>query len=135
MQNDSCVVTQAARNVIITNYIARMLRAQIVRVIPALPGKNTVGIEIPSEQRSIIRFGDVVKSARFRTEALTLPVALGVDTFGNPVIEDLVHMPHLLVAGTTGSGKSVFIHNLIAGLVCKKSANGMRFVFLNPKLV
>ena len=127
--------TKAARIVSIANDIARMLRAQSVRVIPALPGRNTVGIEIPSEQRSIIRFGDVVKSARFRTEDLTLPVALGVDTFGNPVIEDLVQMPHLLVAGTTGSGKSVFIHNLIAGLVCKKSAREMRFVFIDPKMV
>ncbi|OLC38781.1 MAG: hypothetical protein AUH81_03370 [Candidatus Rokubacteria bacterium 13_1_40CM_4_69_5] len=127
--------TKAARIVSIANDIARMLRAQSVRVIPALPGRNTVGIEIPSEQRSIIRFGDVVKSARFRTDELTLPVALGVDTFGNPVIEDLVQMPHLLVAGTTGSGKSVFIHNLIAGLVCKKSAREMRFVFIDPKMV
>src|SRR5437879_12115751 len=135
MQNDSCVVTQAARNVIITNDIARMLRAQSVRVIPALPGKNTVGIEIPSEQRSIIRFGDVVKSARFRSEELTLPVALGVDTFGNPVIEDLLQMPHLVLAGTTGSGKSVFINDLIAGLVCKNSAKEMSFVFIDPKMV
>src|SRR5213593_4508793 len=127
--------TKAARIVSIANDIARMLRAQSVRVIPALPGKNTVGIEIPSEQRSIIRFGDVVKSARFRTEELTLPVALGVDTFGNPVIEDLVHMPHLLLAGTTGSGKSVFINDLIAGLVCKNSAKEMRFVFIDPKMV
>src|SRR5881397_3325660 len=127
--------TKAARILSIANEIARMLRAQSVRVIPARRARNTVGIEIPSEQRSIIRFGDVVRSARFRTEALTLPVALGVDTFGNPVIEDLVHMPHLLVAGTTGSGKSVFIHNLIAGLVCKKSAKGMRFVFIDPKMV
>jgi S-DNA-T family DNA segregation ATPase FtsK/SpoIIIE len=127
--------TKAARIVSIANDIARMLRAQSVRVIPALPGRSTVGIEIPSEQRSIIRFGDVVKSARFRTEELTLPVALGVDTFGNPVIEDLVQMPHLLVAGTTGSGKSVFIHNLIAGLVCKKIAKEMRFVFIDPKMV
>ena len=127
--------TKAARIVSIANDIARMLRAQSVRVIPALPGKNTVGIEIPSEQRSIIRFGDVVKSARFRTEELTLPVALGVDTFGNPVIEDLVQMPHLLLAGTTGSGKSVFINDLIAGLVCKKSAKEMRFVFIDPKMV
>src|SRR5438309_7308770 len=127
--------TKAAQIVSIANDIARLLRAQSVRVIPALPGKNTVGIEIPSEQRSIIRFGDVVKSARFRTEALTLPVALGVDTFGNPVIEDLVHMPHLLLAGTTGSGKSVFINDLIAGLVCKNTAKEMRFVFIDPKMV
>jgi S-DNA-T family DNA segregation ATPase FtsK/SpoIIIE len=127
--------TKAARIVSIANDIARMLRAQSVRVIPALPGRSTVGIEIPSEQRSIIRFGDVVKSARFRTEELILPVALGVDTFGAPVIEDLVQMPHLLVAGTTGSGKSVFIHNLIAGLVCKKIAKEMRFVFIDPKMV
>src|SRR5207249_12035180 len=67
-----------------------MLRAQSVRVIPALPGRSTVGIEIPSEQRNIIRFGDVIKSPRFRGDELTLPVALGVDTFGNPVVEDLI---------------------------------------------
>ena len=127
--------TKASRIVSIANDIARMLRAQSVRVIPALPGKNTVGIEIPSEQRSIIRFGDVVKSARFRADELVLPVALGVDTFGSPVIEDLVQMPHLLLAGTTGSGKSVFINNLIAGLVCKNSAKEMRFVFIDPKMV
>ena len=127
--------TKAARIVSIANDIARMLRAQSVRVIPALPGRNTVGIEIPSEQRSIIRFGDVIKSPRFRSDELTLPVALGVDTFGNPVVEDLVQMPHLLLAGTTGSGKSVFINNLIAGLVCKRTAKEMRFVFLDPKMV
>ena len=127
--------TKSARIVSIANDIARMLRAQSVRVIPALPGRNTVGIEIPSEQRSLIRFGDVVKSARFRSDDLTLPVALGVDTFGNPVIEDLVQMPHLLLAGTTGSGKSVFINDLIAGLLCKKSAKEMRLVFIDPKMV
>jgi S-DNA-T family DNA segregation ATPase FtsK/SpoIIIE len=127
--------TKAARIVSVANDIARMLRAQSVRVIPALPGRSTVGIEIPSEQRSIIRFGDVVKSPKFRTEEFTLPVALGVDTFGTPVIEDLVQMPHLLLAGTTGSGKSVFINDLIAGLVCKKSAKDMRFVFIDPKMV
>src|SRR3989440_1060070 len=127
--------TKAAKIVNIANDIARMLRAQSVRVIPALPGKNTVGIEIPSEQRKVIRFGDVVKSARFRADELVLPVALGVDTFGSPVIEDLVQMPHLLLAGTTGSGKSVFINNLIAGLVCKNSAKEMRFVFIDPKMV
>jgi S-DNA-T family DNA segregation ATPase FtsK/SpoIIIE len=127
--------TKAAKIVSIANDIARILRAQSVRVIPALPGKNTVGIEIPSERRSVIRFGDVVKSARFRSEELTLPVALGVDTFGNSVIEDLVTMPHLLLAGTTGSGKSVFINDLIAGLVCRNTAREMRFVFVDPKMV
>jgi DNA segregation ATPase FtsK/SpoIIIE, S-DNA-T family len=127
--------TKAARIVSIANDIARMLRAQSVRVIPALPGRNTVGIEIPSEQRTIIRFGDVIKSPRFRGDELTLPVALGVDTFGNPAVEDLVQMPHLLLAGTTGSGKSVFINNLIAGLVCKRTAKEMRFVFIDPKMV
>src|SRR5207302_8500703 len=114
---------------------ARMLRAQSVRVIPALPGKNTVGIEIPSEQRRVIRLGDVLKNTKFRSSEVILPVALGVDTFGEPVVEDLVQMPHLLIAGTTGSGKSVFINNLIAGLVCKNSAKEMRFVFIDPKMV
>jgi len=111
------------------------LRAQSVRVIPALPGKNTVGIEIPSEQRKVIRLGDVLKSTKYRSSEVILPVALGVDTFGEPVVEDLVQMPHLLIAGTTGSGKSVFINNLIAGLVCKNTAKEMRFVFIDPKMV
>src|SRR5207237_5131373 len=95
----------------------------------------TVGIEIPSEQRRVIRFGDVLKNTKFRSSEVILPVALGVDTFGEPVVEDLVQMPHLLIAGTTGSGKSVFINNLIAGLVCKNTAKEMRFVFIDPKMV
>ena len=127
--------TKAAKIVSIANDIARILRAQSVRVIPALPGKNTVGIEIPSEQRKVIRLGDVLKSTKYRSSEVILPVALGVDTFGEPVVEDLVQMPHLLIAGTTGSGKSVFINNLIAGLVCKNTAKEMRFVFIDPKMV
>ena len=127
--------TKAAKIVSIANDIARVLRAQSVRVIPALAGKNTVGIEIPSEQRRVIRLGDVLKNAKFRSSEVILPVALGVDTFGEPVVEDLVQMPHLLIAGTTGSGKSVFINNLIAGLVCKNTAKEMRFVFIDPKMV
>src|SRR5213594_4903736 len=127
--------TKAAQIVSIANDIARLLRAQSVRVIPALPGKNTVGIEIPSEQRKVIRLGDVLKSTKYRSSEVILPVALGVDTFGEPVVEDLVQMPHLLIAGTTGSGKSVFINNLIAGLVCKNTAKEMRFVFIDPKMV
>jgi len=127
--------TKAAKIVSIANDISRMLRAQSVRVIPALPGKNTVGIEIPSEQRRVIRLGDVLKSTKYRSSEVILPVALGVDTFGEPVVEDLVQMPHLLIAGTTGSGKSVFINNLIAGLVCKNTAKEMRFVFIDPKMV
>ena len=125
----------AAKIVSIANDIARILRAQSVRVIPALPGKNTVGIEIPSEQRRVIRLGDVLKSPKYRSSEMILPVALGVDTLGEPVVEDLVQMPHLLIAGTTGSGKSVFINNLIAGLVCKNTAKEMRFVFIDPKMV
>ncbi len=127
--------TKAAKIVSIANDIARILRAQSVRVIPALPGKNTVGIEIPSEQRRVIRLGDVLKSPKYRSSEMILPVALGVDTLGEPVVEDLVQMPHLLIAGTTGSGKSVFINNLIAGLVCKNTAKEMRFVFIDPKMV
>src|SRR3989441_7712703 len=87
--------TKAAQIVSIANDIARLLRAQSVRVIPALPGKNTVGIEIPSEQRKVIRLGDVLKSTKYRSSEVILPVALGVDTFGEPVVEDLVQMPHL----------------------------------------
>ncbi len=127
--------TKAAKIASIANDIARMLRAQSVRVITAVPGKTTVGIEIPSEHRRVIRLGDVLKSPKYRSAEVVLPVALGVDTLGEPAIEDLVQMPHLLIAGTTGSGKSVFINNLIAGLVCKNTAQEMRFVFIDPKMV
>jgi len=127
--------TKAAKIVSIANDIAPHVAAQSVRVIPALLGKNTVGIEIPSEQRRVIRLGDVLKSPKYRLSEMILPVALGVDTLGEPVVEDLVQMPHLLIAGTTGSGKSVFINNLIAGLVCKNTAKEMRFVFIDPKMV
>ncbi|MGH7250258.1 MAG: DNA translocase FtsK 4TM domain-containing protein, partial [Nitrospiraceae bacterium] len=127
--------TKAAKIASIANDIARMLRAQSVRVITAVPGKTTVAIEIPSEHRRVIRLGDVLKSAKYRSPDIVLPVALGVDTLGEPAVEDLVQMPHLLIAGTTGSGKSVFINNLIAGLVCKNTAKEMRFVFIDPKMV
>ena len=127
--------TKAAKIANIANDIARMLRAQSVRVITAVPGKNTVGIEIPSEDRRVIRLGDVLKSPKYRSSEVVLPVALGVDTLGEPVVGDLVQMPHLLIAGTTGSGKSVFVNNLIAGLVCKNTAQEMRFVFIDPKMV
>ncbi len=127
--------TKGAKIVNIATDIARMLRARSVRVITALPGKSTVGIEIPSEQRRVIRLGDVLKSTKYRSSEMILPVALGVDTLGEPVVEDLVNMPHLLIAGTTGSGKSVFINDLIAGLVCKNTAKEMRLVFIDPKMV
>ncbi len=127
--------TKAAKIAGVTNDIARMLRAQSVRVITAVPGKTSVAIEIPSEHRRVIRLGDVLKSAKYRSSDMILPVALGVNTLGEPAVEDLVQMPHLLIAGTTGSGKSVFINNLIAGLVCKNTAKQMRFVFIDPKMV
>jgi len=127
--------TKAAKIASIANDIARMLRAQSVRVITAVPGKTSVAIEIPSEHRRVIRLGDVLKSEKYRSSEIVLPVALGVNTLGEPAVEDLVQMPHLLIAGTTGSGKSVFINNLIAGLVCKNTAKEMRFVFIDPKMV
>src|SRR5207247_6024911 len=88
-----------------------------------------------TNERRVSSIGDVLKSPNDRSSEMLLPVALGVDTLGEPVVEDLVQMPHLLIAGTTGSGKSVFINNLIAGLVCKNTAKEMRFVFIDPKMV
>jgi S-DNA-T family DNA segregation ATPase FtsK/SpoIIIE len=104
-------------------------------VLTPVPGKNTVGFEIPNTERRVIRFGDLIQDPRFRSKKMMLPVALGVDTFGDPVVEDLAEMPHLLVAGTTGSGKTMFINTLIASLVCTNTAKRLRFVMVDPKMI
>jgi S-DNA-T family DNA segregation ATPase FtsK/SpoIIIE len=127
--------TKVAKIVGLADDLARLLKTQSLRVHCPVPGKNTVGFEIPNAERRTIRFGDLIEDPTFRSRETILPLALGVDTFGNPVVADLAEMPHLLIAGTTGSGKSVFLNTLIASLVCSNSAKQLRFVMVDPKMI
>ena len=127
--------TKVAKIVALADDLARLLQAKSLRVLAPIPGKNTVGFEVPNQERRVICFGDLVQHARFRSNELRLPIVMGVDTFGKPIVEDLAEMPHLLIAGTTGSGKSVFINTLIGSLICKTTAKELRLVMVDPKMI
>lgn len=115
--------------------LARMLKAQSLRVLAPIPGKDTVGFEVPNQARGIIGFRDLVENKDFKSTKRKLPIAMGVNIFGKPIIEDLAEMPHLLVAGSTGSGKSVFMNTLIGSLICRHSAKDLRLIMVDPKMV
>jgi S-DNA-T family DNA segregation ATPase FtsK/SpoIIIE len=115
--------------------LARLLKAQSLRVLAPIPGKDTVGFEVPNGERSIIGFADLIEAPDFKNPKKKLPIAMGVDIFGKPIIEDLAEMPHLLVAGSTGSGKSVFMNTLIGSLIARHSAKDLRFIMIDPKMV
>lgn len=115
--------------------LARLLKAQSLRVLAPIPGKDTVGFEVPNAERAVIGFSDLIAAPAFSDAKKRLPIAMGVDIFGAPVIEDLAEMPHLLVAGSTGSGKSVFMNSLIASLIARHTADTLRLVMIDPKMV
>lgn len=115
--------------------LARLLKAQSLRVLAPIPGKDTVGFEVPNSERALIGFADLIEAPDFKLEKKKLPIAMGVDIFGKPVIEDLAEMPHLLVAGSTGSGKSVFMNTLIGSLIARHTAKELRFIMIDPKMV
>jgi S-DNA-T family DNA segregation ATPase FtsK/SpoIIIE len=115
--------------------LARLLKAQSLRVLAPIPGKDTVGFEVPNTERAIIGFSELIDSKEFKMQKRRLPIAMGVDIFGEPIIEDLAEMPHLLVAGSTGSGKSVFMNTLIGSLISRHSARDLRMILIDPKMV
>lgn len=110
------------------------LRAESIR-IDRLPGKSTVGIEVPNAKREIIHFREIVENEKFQGTPSFLPVALGKTINGDPYVSDLVRMPHLLIAGSTGSGKSVMINTLICSILFKATANDVRMILVDPKRV
>lgn len=115
--------------------LARSLAVISVRVVEVIPGRTTVGIEIPNEKREIIRFVEAVGSKKFADSKSELTFALGKDISGNPVIADLSKMPHLLVAGTTGSGKSVGLNAMLLSLLFKASPAEVRLIMIDPKML
>ncbi|WP_339805530.1 DNA translocase FtsK 4TM domain-containing protein [uncultured Marinobacter sp.] len=115
--------------------LARSLAVLSVRVVEVIPGKSVVGIEIPNESREIVRLSEVL-SARVFTEATSpLTLALGNDIGGNPMVANLSKMPHLLVAGTTGSGKSVGVNAMLLSMLLKATPEEVRFIMVDPKML
>ena len=115
--------------------LALNLAATGVRIEAPIPGKAAVGIEVPNKTRSTVRMRELVESNSFQSSKSKLSVALGRDIAGQPVIADLAKMPHLLIAGTTGSGKSVCINSLIVSMLYKASPDEVRFLMIDPKAV
>ena len=115
--------------------LARSLAVISVRVVEVIPGKTTVGIEIPNEQREMIRFTEVVGTQMFDQAPSPLTMALGKDISGGPVMADLAKMPHLLVAGTTGSGKSVGVNAMLLSMLFKSSPDDVRLILIDPKML
>ncbi len=115
--------------------LARSLAVISVRVVEVIPGKSVVGIEIPNENREIVNFRDVLASKAFDQSRSPLTLALGHDISGQPVVADLAKMPHLLVAGTTGSGKSVGVNAMLLSLLYKSSPADVRLILVDPKML
>ncbi|HAJ91301.1 MAG TPA: cell division protein FtsK [Gammaproteobacteria bacterium] len=115
--------------------IARALAAVSVRVVDVIPGKSVIGLEIPNEHRSIISLGEILNTHEFDESTSPLTMALGKDISGLPIVVDLARMPHLLVAGTTGSGKSVGINAMILSLLFKTLPKDVRLIMIDPKML
>jgi len=110
------------------------LKAQSLRVSP-IPGKAAIGIEVPNKQREVVSLREIVSSDNFRKSYSKLTLALGKDIFGNPIVADLSRMPHLLVAGATGAGKSVSINSMVMSMLFKASPSEVKMLMIDPKLL
>jgi DNA segregation ATPase FtsK/SpoIIIE, S-DNA-T family len=115
--------------------LARTLSVISIRVVEAIPGKHTMGLEIPNPKRQIVRLSEILGSKAYHESPSPLTVTLGKDIAGNPVVADLGKMPHLLVAGTTGSGKSVGVNAMILSLVYKADPSAVRMIMVDPKML
>lgn len=115
--------------------LARALSLVRIRVVETIPGKNLMGLELPNPRRQIVRLSEILGSQVYHSNASLLTMALGKDIAGNPVVVDLAKMPHLLVAGTTGSGKSVGINAMILSLLYKADASQVRLILIDPKML
>jgi S-DNA-T family DNA segregation ATPase FtsK/SpoIIIE len=115
--------------------LARVLSVKSVRVVDIIPGKSVVGIEIPNDEREVVSFREVISSDEFQNSKSPLTVALGKDIAGKAVVADISKMPHLLVAGTTGSGKSVGVNSMILSMLYKSTPEEVRLIMVDPKML
>jgi DNA segregation ATPase FtsK/SpoIIIE, S-DNA-T family len=119
----------------LSNNIAAALKAERINILAPVPGKSSVGVEVPNSVKTKVIMRDLFESDEWRNTKARIPVALGKDVYGHPIIADLAEMPHLLIAGSTGSGKSVCINAIIASLLYRFTPDQLRFVMIDPKVV
>lgn len=127
--------TKSSKVIGLQSDLARSMAAYSVRVVGNIPGKNVIGIELPNAQREMVVLRDVLASQIFSNKKHVLPLALGVDIAGKPVVVDLAKMPHLLVAGTTGSGKSVAVNTMICSMLMTHTPETLRLIMVDPKML
>lgn len=123
------------RIVVLSDDIALAMKAQSVRIVAPIPGKARVGVEVPNTQSSFVYLKEILASPEFQKSDSKLTLALGKDIAGQPVMADLGEMPHLLIAGTTGSGKTVCMNSLILSMLFKATPNELKFLMVDPKMV
>jgi S-DNA-T family DNA segregation ATPase FtsK/SpoIIIE len=123
------------RIVALSDDVALAMKAQSVRIIAPIPGKGRVGVEVPNTQSSFVYLKEVLAASAFQEAKFPLVLALGKDISGQPIVADLDEMPHLLIAGTTGSGKTVCVNSLISSLLFKNSPTDLKFLMIDPKMV
>ena len=119
----------------LSNDLALAMRAASIRIVAPIPGRGAVGVEVPNPTSEIVAFRELLESPEFKNARAALPIALGKDLEGQPVIADLAKMPHLLIAGATGSGKSVCVNTVITSLVYRHTPKTLRFLMVDPKMV
>jgi DNA segregation ATPase FtsK/SpoIIIE, S-DNA-T family len=119
----------------LANDLALAMRAPSIRVVAPIPGKGAVGVEVPNPNPEMVAFRDMLESRDYQNKPMALPIGLGKDLEGRPVIADLAKMPHLLIAGATGSGKSVCVNTIITSLIYRHTPKTLRFLMVDPKMV
>ena len=119
----------------LSNDLALAMRAASIRIVAPIPGRGAVGVEVPNPTPEMVAFREMVEHTDFRSARAALPIVLGKDLEGKPVIADLAKMPHLLIAGATGSGKSVCVNTIITSLVYRHTPKTLRFLMVDPKMV
>ena len=115
--------------------LAIALRVPSVRIVAPIPGKNTVGIEVPNEERQVVRLREVIEEANGKIKKMRIPLFLGKDVSGNPLVVDLSTLPHLLIAGRTGTGKSVCLNAIISSILMTRRPDEVRMLMIDPKMV
>src|SRR5690606_8619077 len=126
---------QGSQIVNLAKDLARALSLVSIRVVETIPGKNLMGLELPNPKRQIVRLSEIIGSQVYHASPSLLTLALGKDIAGHPLVADLAKMPHLLVAGTTGSGKSVGINAMILSLLYKADPSQVRMILIDPKML
>jgi S-DNA-T family DNA segregation ATPase FtsK/SpoIIIE len=127
--------TKASKVSSLASDLARNMCVSSVRVVEVIPGRPTIGIEIPNDRRDVVTISEMIGSSAYKRSPSPLTLVLGKDIAGNPVVVDLARMPHLLVAGTTGSGKSVFINAVLMSLLYKATPEDVRMIMIDPKML